>query len=203
MKIINIKLLTIIATWLVILLHTAVIPFSYFHQGWSVAVMYETLGRISFPLFILIAGYMFLDKTGPLRTTLKTQIISVLIPLCAWSVFYYFYNRFSGGPPVQFSLLDMLRTPTYGHLWFAYTLIILYLATPVLNTFIQHASQQRVNTILLVWFSLCCVYMLFDNFKESIFKNQVLPAPGNIEMAVFMSGFYIIGGMIRHHKKNT
>ncbi len=62
LKTLNIKLLMPIATYLVILLHTAAVPFNTFHGAWSVAVMYDALGRISFPLYLLTAGYISLNK---------------------------------------------------------------------------------------------------------------------------------------------
>ncbi|MTD27189.1 acyltransferase [Erwinia sorbitola] len=200
MKTLNIKLLTLIATYLVILLHTAAIPFSTFHSAWSIAVMYDALGRISFPLFLLIAGYISLNKNESLLSTLKTRVLDLLLPLIAWTVIYFIYNRMANGSTTAFSLLDLLSTPAYGHLWFIYTLILLFLVTPLLNTFIQHGSQQRINYILAVWFALASVYMLFDNFKETVLENHPAQIPSNIDMVVYLSGFYIIGGVVRRYK---
>ncbi|MFK8259824.1 acyltransferase [Erwinia sp. AnSW2-5] len=200
MKTLNIKLLTLIATYLVILLHTAALPFSTFHSAWSVAVMYEALGRISFPLFLLIAGYISLNKKESLLSTLKTRVLDLLLPLIAWTVIYFIYDRTINESNTAFSLLDLLSTPAYGHLWFIYTLILLYLVTPLLNTFIQNGSQKRINYIIAVWFALASVYMLFDNFKVTVLENQVAPTPSNIDMVVYLSGFYIIGGVVRRYK---
>lgn len=200
MKTLNIKLLTLIATYLVILLHTAAIPFSTFHSAWSVAVMYDALGRISFPLFLLIAGYISLNKNESLLSTLKTRVLDLLLPLIIWTIIYFIYNRLVNGSHTSFSLLSLLSTPAYGHLWFIYTLILLFLVTPLLNTFIQHGSQQRINYILAVWFALASVYMLFDNFKEVVLENNQAPVASNIDMVVYLSGFYIIGGVVRRYK---
>lgn len=200
MKTLNIKLLTLIATYLVILLHTAAIPFSTFHIAWSVAVMYDALGRISFPLFLLIAGYISLNKNESLLSTLKTRVVNLLLPLIIWTVIYFIYNRMVNGSTTSFSLLDLLSIPAYEHLWFMYTLILLFLVTPLLNTFIQHGSQKRIHYILVVWFALASVYMLFDNFKETVLENQLHPTPSNIDMVIYLSGFYIIGGVVRRYK---
>ncbi|MBP2154409.1 acyltransferase [Erwinia rhapontici] len=200
MKTLNIKLLTIIATYLVVLLHTAAVPFSTFHSAWSVAVMYDVLGRISFPLFLLIAGYISLNKNESLLSTLKTRVLNLLLPLIAWTGIYFIYDRLINDSTTLFSLLDLLSTPAYEHLWFIYTLILLFLVTPLLNTFIQNGSQKRINYIIAVWFALASVYMLFDNFKETVLENQLAPTPSNIDMVVYLSGFYIIGGVVRRYK---
>lgn len=200
MKTLNIKLLTLIATYLVILLHTAAIPFSTFHGAWSVAVMYDVLGRISFPLYLLIAGYISLNKNESLLSTLKTRVVDLLIPLIMWTVIYFIYNRKINESATPFSLLDLLSTPAYDHLWFIYTMILLFLFTPLLNTFIQHGSRQRINYILTLWFALASVYMLFDHFKESVLENHPAPTPSNIDMVIYLSGFYIIGGVVRRYK---
>jgi surface polysaccharide O-acyltransferase-like enzyme len=200
LKTLNIKLLTIIATYLVILLHTAAIPFSTFHSAWSVAVMYDVLGRISFPLFLLIAGYISLNKNESLLSTLRTRVLDMLLPLIAWTVIYFIYNRTINDSTTTFSLLDLLSTPAYEHLWFIYTLILLFLVTPLLNTFIQHGSRQRINYIITVWFAIASVYMLFDNFKEYVLENHPATTHSNIDMVVYLSGFYIIGGAVRRYK---
>lgn len=200
MKTLNIKLLMPVATYLVILLHTASGPFNTFHNAWSVAVMYDALGRISFPLYLLIAGYISLNKNESLLSTLKTRVLNLLIPLIAWTVIYFIYNRMIHGSTASFSLLETLSTPAYQHLWFIYTLILLYLVTPLLNTFIQNGSKQRINYILAIWFALASVYMLFDNFKDSVLEHQPTSTPSNIDMVVYLSGFYIIGGIVRRYK---
>ncbi|WP_312043254.1 acyltransferase family protein [Erwinia sp.] len=202
LKKMNIKLLTLVATYLVVLLHTAAVPFSYFHLAWSVAVMYEALGRIAFPLFLLIAGYVSLNKNESLLSTLKTRVLDLVIPLVAWSVIYIIYNKEVNADTTPVSLLELLSTPAYPHLWFIYTMILLYLVTPLLNTFIQNGSQQRVNYTLTVWFVLASVYMLFDNVKANLLEGHAIPEPSNIDMVVYLSGFYIIGGVARRFDIN-
>ncbi|WP_338564052.1 acyltransferase family protein [Erwinia sp. E_sp_B04_7] len=187
----------LLATFFVILLHTAAIPFSHFHMGWSVSVMYETLGRIAFPLYLLIAGYVSLNKDESLLSTLKTRVLDLVIPLIAWSVIYLIYSNFIINTKAPVSLLELLSTPAYPHMWFIYTMILLYLVTPLLNTFITYGSRQRVLYTLTIWFVLASVYMLLDNTKANLLENRVLSAPSNIDMVVYLSGFYIIGGVVR------
>ncbi|MCX8959299.1 acyltransferase [Erwinia psidii] len=201
-KSINLKLLTLVATFLVILLHTAAGPFSYFHLAWSVSVMYEVLGRIAFPLFLLIAGYHSLNKNESLLSTLKKRVMSLVIPLVAWSVIYLVYNQQVNASNVKISFLELLSKPAYPHLWFIYTLILLYLVTPLLNTFIQNGSQQRVNYTLTVWFIFASVYMLFDNVKVNLIEGLPIPSPSNIDKLIYLSGFYIIGGVVRRFNIN-
>lgn len=198
----NIKLLTLVATYLVILLHTAAIPFSYFHLAWSVSVMYEALGRIAFPLFLLIAGYVSLNKNESLLSTLKTRVLDLVIPLIVWSVIYIIYDKEVNADTTPVSVLELLSTPAYPHLWFIYTMILLYLVTPLLNTFIQNGSQQRVNYTVTIWFVLASVYVLFDNVKANLLEGHAIPAPSNIDMVVYLSGFYIIGGVARRFDVN-
>lgn len=144
LKTLNIKLLMPIATYLVILLHTAAVPFNTFHGAWSVAVMYDALGRISFPLYLLTAGYISLNKNESLLSTLKTRVLNLLIPLVAWTAVYFIYNHMVNSSTTPFSVLETLSTPAYPHLWFIYTLILLYLITPLLNTFIQQIGRAHV-----------------------------------------------------------
>ncbi|WP_424692910.1 acyltransferase [Erwinia sp.] len=190
------------ATFLVILLHTAAIPFSTFHIAWSVSVMYEALGRIAFPLLLLVAGYVSLNKNESLLSTLKTRVLDLVIPLIAWSVIYIIYGQQVRMNDSPVSLLELLSTPAWPHMWFIYTMILLYLLTPLLNTFITYGSQQRVNYTLAIWFVLASVYVLFDNMKANLLEGRPLPTLSNIDMVVYLSGFYIIGGVVRRFKIN-
>ncbi|WP_034912659.1 acyltransferase family protein [Erwinia sp. 9145] len=202
MKTINIKLLTLLATFLVILLHTAAFSFNYFHRAWSVSVLYEALGRTAFPLFLLIAGYVSLNKNESLLSALKTRVLDLIIPLVVWSIVYIFYARYVSGISKPVSLLDVLSQPVYPHLWFIYTLILLYLLTPLLNTFIQNGSRQRINYTLTVWFVLASVYVLFDNVKANLIEGKTEAILSNIDMVVYLSGFYIFGGVARRFNIN-
>ncbi|WP_261641411.1 acyltransferase [Erwinia mallotivora] len=201
-KTINLKLLTLLATFLVILLHTAAVPFSYFHLAWSVSVTYEVLGRIAFPLYLLIAGYHSLNKNESLLSTLKKRVMNLVIPLIVWSAIYLFYNQRINANTQAISFLELFSKPAYPHLWFIYTLILLYLVTPLLNTFIQNGSRQRINYTLAVWFALASVYMLFDNVKINLLESQPIPSPSNIDKVIYLSGFYIIGGVVRRFNIN-
>ncbi|OON38062.1 hypothetical protein BTJ39_19005 [Izhakiella australiensis] len=200
MKNTNLKFITLLATFFVTLLSTAAIPFSYFHLAWSVSVAYEAIGRMAYPLFLLVAGYISLNKDESLLSTLKSRVMNLLIPLVIWSVVYLLYDRFINGNDRPVSLLSLLSRPAYSHLWFIYTMILLYLVTPLLNTFIQNGSRQRLNYILVLWFVMASVYMLFDNIKENLLLGHGIPHPSNIDQVVYLSGYYIMGGVIRRFK---
>ncbi|SFN38090.1 Surface polysaccharide O-acyltransferase, integral membrane enzyme [Izhakiella capsodis] len=196
----NIKLITLLATFFVTLLSTVATPFSYFHLAWSVSVAYEAIGRMAYPLFLLIAGYMSLHEDESLIDTLKNRVVNLLIPLISWSIVYQLYDYFINGYNHSVSIFTLLSHPAYSHLWFIYTMILLYLITPMLNTFIQNGSRQRLNYILILWFTIASVYMLFNNIKESLLLGHSISHPSNIDLVVYFSGYYILGGVIHRFK---
>ena len=128
---------------------------------------FALFGHIGIPLFIMISGAFFLDpgKNISTESMFKKYIPKAIWVFFCWSFFYALLEQsfFSGvkaqGPIGAWHLLDMERLLKsvllgHSHLWYMYTLIGLYLITPLLRIFTQNAKK-----ILVDYFAFLCVFI--------------------------------------------
>lgn len=144
---------------------------SSFHWG----VFMETVGRPCVVLLTMISGYLLLPfkKEYSLGEYYKKRIGRILVPLVFWSLvlpiaFFLYYS----GPgadsacpslnPASFDSGNLLFSFyrfffNFGYettaLWYLYMLIGLYLALPIVNSWLKTASKKDVQVVLWIWFA--------------------------------------------------
>jgi surface polysaccharide O-acyltransferase-like enzyme len=123
--------------------------------GWFSANFYETLSRASVPIFIMISGALLLNDNRPLTTTqfLKKRLSKIVIPLVAWSFIYYVAMVYNGSTvfSIKKFIYNFSTDNLAGHLWFMYTILGLYLITPLLKILVHNATKRDVEYFLGLW----------------------------------------------------
>lgn len=145
----NYDLLRVIACLMVIITHSP-IP----QEGWN-GVFLPILSYFCAPcigLFIMISGVLLLDKQYTdgfdTKVFLKKRASRVFGPTVFWFVFGFFLS-YCG-----------IKNSENAILWFMFTIIGLYLLTPILYRWISIAKRQEVELYLFLWFvSLCYPYL--------------------------------------------
>lgn len=187
--------LRILSTLFVVLLHVSdsrlsATPFR--GAGWWVANLIDSATRFAVPIFVMISGMFLLDpaKSDPLGRFFAKRLSKVLVPLAAWSAIYYIWTICIDGKGLRTISLKALAagtlsTGTYYHLWFMYMILGLYLATPVIKTFINHASRTLVAYFLVLWF-------LFTMIGEPLKWLGYTIGISNIIFSPFL-GYFVLG----------
>ena len=106
------------------------------------------------PLFLMLSGFLLLDRTESLTTYYTKRLSKVILPLVAWTVFYVAVMEPGAGPmPQRISqaLLSSLSKPAYFHLGFLYQLLAIYVALPVLRPFVRTAPRAHLWYFVGVW----------------------------------------------------
>ena len=142
-------MLRIIACLMVILTHSP-IP----HEGWN-SVFLSGLSYFCAPcigLFIMISGALLLNKQYvegfDSKTFLKKRASKVVWPTIVWFILGYILS-YCG-----------IKNSENVVLWFMFTIVGLYLLTPILYRWINSAKKQEVEFYLFIWFlSLCYPYL--------------------------------------------
>lgn len=117
-----------------------------------------TFSRIGVPFFFMLSGFLLLPKEENLVIFLRKRAWKVFLPLVAWSLIYDVYvNQALSKSGVTLEavvrlLIRLLRGPRAEHLWFFYTLIGLYLFTPILRLFVARARQSDLLYYIGLWF---------------------------------------------------
>ncbi len=116
-------------------------PANYLFMAWGVSV------------FFMISGALLFNKPQNLRVFYKRRFARVLIPILIWSVIYIFFDDF-------FELSDkshltrILSIPLFEQtalLWFMYTLVGIYLVTPIISIWLSNCSKRDVEIVLGIW----------------------------------------------------
>lgn len=141
-RIIYLDLLRIIACVMIVLMHSQRpgmdIP-GWFLSGSS----YVTAAGIG--LFFMISGALILSKTKTLAedkeldpfSFLKHRLLKIIVPLAFWSLLYW--------------SLSSIDNSGLGVMWFLWTICGMYLLSPILLRWLQHACLREVEMYLCIW----------------------------------------------------
>jgi surface polysaccharide O-acyltransferase-like enzyme len=170
--------LRVFATLTVILLHTsgnAITPFGKISLDyWWVCQTITTFGRFAVPVFVILSGYLLLDRYDNLEDFLKKRFVRIFIPFVIWLFIYMIHGTFWGIKSERVSWLSsdwLVRALTNnasgsGHLWFVYMLLGLYLFTPILSRWLKDATKMEVEFFLGTWLFANIGFLLLEKFYD-------------------------------------
>ena len=174
----NIDILRIFAFVFIMMLHTL-------NRQYGLAVWMSGYAVISIGvnLFIMISGYLLLDRTETVKEFFRKRFFSILPLFIIFNIIYiYFYNH-------SFITIKKISAP---HFWYIYMILGLYLLTPWLRKVLQYAEKETFYVVVL-WF-LCNIlnpYMQFFRFPKIPFSH--FPITGFI-------GYYILGYYLKKYR---
>ena len=158
---------------------------------------YYTLSRVGVPLFFLISGYLLLSRQEDLQIFFKKRAARIIIPFLIWSVVYDVQNSeaFSSGVTLEGILkmfIRILRGPRETHLWFFYSLIGLYLLTPILRVFVAKARSSEILYYIALWFIAMPILFIVEAFTPLKNGFEIYYTGGYV--GYFLLG-YLLGGL--------
>jgi surface polysaccharide O-acyltransferase-like enzyme len=133
---------------LVVLLHT-VAPYIYQltqipDLHWDVANIIDSFTRICVPLFFMISGFLFFGERKPkLRNHLR-----ILIALAFYSLLALIYIRLYQGREIWPLMQSIWAEPIMYHLWFFYSLFLVYLVAGLVSTRILGPRTALIFAVL-------------------------------------------------------
>jgi surface polysaccharide O-acyltransferase-like enzyme len=176
---------------------------------WQVMNFWHDLPRASVQIFVMLSGMFHLrpentshDFGIEIRKYLR-KIFHVLYALVFWGIFYkMFYGNvieLFANPASVFDIHKIIRIPNaivsggaHYHLWFLYMIVGLYLITPVVKVFINHATRSQIEYFLIIYFIVGMCIPLYNKTNSVI---SILPDRLNftvVELSGYM-GYYIAG----------
>ena len=174
----NIDILRIFAFVFIVMLHTLNRQY-----GLTVWMSGYAVISIGVNLFIMISGYLLLDRTETVKEFFRKRFFSILPLFIIFNIIYiYFYNH-------SFITIKKISAP---HFWYIYMILGLYLLTPWLRKVLQYAEKET-SYVVILWF-LCNVlnpYMQFFRFPKIPFSH--FPITGFI-------GYYILGYYLKKYR---
>ncbi len=186
--------LRILATFSVIIIHISgpiVVKFGKISNfEWNVANFYDSISRYAVPIFFMISGSLLLSRTFEIKDFLKNRLGKIIPPFLFWSLFYSLFNRYILNYE-SFEITKVVKDVFYGseyHLWFVFTLIGLYLITPIFQKWIQIGKENDIKYFLIIWIitlfiTIPGVVIYFPKINLTYFSGF---------LGYFVLGFYLI-----------
>ncbi len=178
---------------------------SYPLSTWAVVDIFDTICRISVPLFVMVSGSLLLSKDEDYGTFFKKRFIKIIIPVLFWIEIYVIWRIFFKQDITNWlGWIDrIVNGPVYYHLWFLYMLIGLYALTPVLRKLMLHLSQKDIIYLLALWFILFSlipsIAYLIPQDTRVLFPFVSYFSPGYLWNVFSYSGFFVLGGFLVNH----
>lgn len=131
--------LRIIAALSVIFMHTAAGPLrAGINTGWHLLNVCTSLAFTAVPLFFMMSGYLLMKsrKTADISVLLRHRLPRLVVPLAGWTVVAVLWQLFLAHTltpgAIRVQLVAALNGPVMVHFWYLYTLIALYVLSPIL-----------------------------------------------------------------------
>ncbi len=162
-RLVWVDLIKVIAIFLVVLLHASAAPLYLWPNisllSWMTANIFDSLSRVSVPLFVMASGAVLLGKKEDLLIFFQKRIIKVGIPWLLWTLIYIFWYLIKDQVVITtFSQAkSFFATTALGGFWFLVMLFELYLLTPVLRIIAQHAKRNEKIFAVGMWMIFCVV----------------------------------------------
>lgn len=196
----------------IVLLHSAT-PLLYEFNNisafdWHVANFYDSIARWSVPIFFMISGYLnlnSLENNESIFLFYKNRFIKVVIPFVFWAICYFLLPFFldpniniiqvlSNVNNYKEFIYQLLFGPVYYHLWFIYTILVLYLFTPLIKKALSLFSKKTFAWILILFFSFISINNILNLiFGFSYNTSGIASTIGYFGYGLLFIGYYILG----------
>ena len=191
---IRLDILRVISITMIVLMHAP-------RPGSAPGFVLSGLSYLTAPglvLFFMISGALLLGNTLPTKDFLKRRLSKVVFPTLFWTFFYLAYTTVSShGFDTKEMLINVLSIPFsaqgHGVLWFMYTLVGLYLLTPILSKWLKKASKQDVEFYLLLW----TITLVYPYLKLMLKINE--SESGILYYFTGYAGYFLLGYYLYHY----
>lgn len=168
--------LRVLATFSVILLHTAadfVLRFGEMPLNvWHVANLWDAITRFCVPVFVMISGAVLLGRDEDLGAFMRKRLNRIIIPFLFWSIVYVvYYNyswlfRYSILSTAKLTIIEVFKGAAV-HLWYLFMIIGIYLFIPIIRKWTIVFKENEIRFFLVMWM----VTVLVSFFNVELLKK--------------------------------
>ena len=164
-------ILRVIAMIMVVIVHVSNIYSRSFgiisRSSYLISLLFNTISRISVPLFFMISGSLLLDRKFDKNKYIK-RIIKFIILIIVWDIIYLVWEYLYLGIKYN-NLLRLLIEPYRTHLWFLYSIVVIYLTQPILKIILDKSNIYIKLLFLFIWLTVSSLCM-FNSVLASSFS---------------------------------
>ena len=194
-------LLRFLSTFLVIIMHTVSGVTDNYWQTmdpnlWTGYTIIKGLCSIAVPIFLMISSVLFLnpDKEIPLKTLFTKYIRRIFLVIIIFGTLFvgaemiFVFKTFNGIIIFE-SIRHMLIGQSWGHMWYLYMILGIYIMLPLFKLFAKHATKEIYLYTLMLLFIMNAILPMVQSYWGYNF-GIIFPVIG-IYMFLFLAGFYI------------
>ena len=175
-------ILRVVSMIMVIIVHVSNVYSRSFgiigNKSFLISLVFNTISRISVPIFFMISGTLLVDRSFNKKKYFK-RIIKYILLIIVWDIIYLIWEYLYLG--VTYDKLYMLLFEPYrAHLWFLYSILLLYILQPLMKLFIDKSNKVVKIILLILWLVFSTLSMI----------NIMI---ANIFTIFSYIGFFIIG----------
>lgn len=157
---------------------------------WTTVDVYQSLGRMGVPLFIMLTGALLLQPSKlnePVRVFFKKRVARLGLAFTFWSAIYFLWDflvehqAFTANAVIN----GVLNGPYY-QFWYLYMLAGLYLITPIVRVVIAHADRNLIKYFIALWFLGVAIIPLLSLLTPYQFDSNVFTLTGYV-------GYFVLG----------
>ncbi len=168
---------------------------------WWIENLASSFSRPCIPLFVMLSGLLLLNpgKNERLVLFFKKRFAKVVIPFIAWAIVYFLWRHFYLLESFSFNqaLREIVGGPVYFHFWFIYMLLGLYLATPILRSYVRYADKNNLYYFVALWFFFLAINPLLRKAFQDLELRIDLPvASGYV-------GYFVLGYVLAQIKLSS
>lgn len=193
----NIDLLRIICAFFVVANHTITDIYSVRLEAdttWWFSIIYFWVSKIAVPTFIIISGYLLLNRVDPVKKSVK-RVVRTITVIVIFSAFYYLVGVHDG-EVTDPGLLNFIRTIWQNSVTNAYWFLYMYLGLMIMLPILQRLSTVMDRNLYLYFFVCYAIFEggipLLTNFFPALTmqSNFDLPLIRTHLVLFMMGGFF-------------
>ena len=196
--------LRIIAALSVIFMHTAAGPLrAGINTSWHLLNVCTSLAFTAVPLFFMMSGYLLMTsrKTADISVLLRHRLPRLVVPLAGWTVVAVLWQLFLAHTltpgAIRVQLVAALNGPVMVHFWYLYTLIALYVLSPILYGGIRTLGKSGRVYLFVLAAAVSAHTVLLTVLPDGAAQYDDLDIFGKLKifgghMATFVLG-YLLG----------
>lgn len=207
-------ILRIASIFFVIVIHVTSVGLRLCETGthvWNTNWLLNSVSRWAVPVFFMVSGALFLEpsKVLTIKKLYEKNIFRIVICIIVWGFLYslmdqYIYGTLSA-KSVLVAVYGIITGNTGYHLWFLYTLVMLYVAMPIFRLITCHASKRQLEYALIMWSVLSLLVTQINAFAVEIgISTNLLPYSPFVITGYggyFLLGYYLTAYPLRGRLK--
>ncbi|MBQ2706568.1 MAG: acyltransferase family protein [Agathobacter sp.] len=153
--------LRLIATFMVLTVHVTGQGWykaSVYSLEWNALNFYNSFGRCSVAIFVMISGALFLEGNHSIEKILKKYILRIMAAYVFWSIAYAFVNGLMKGFDFRVFVNEIIVGPY--HMWYLLMISGVYLLIPFFKKITESELLMKYFMVLGAIFGILIPHMV-------------------------------------------